>query len=1308
MGNLTINQNGDNSHTNLNSGSGTMIINNTAGQVRTLEEASSDLRSWYSCVYLDKHINRTETQKLWQWVQLWEDVEEPMDRVTLLVGDAGTGKSVVMRDLLVLLEQNEIKTLGLKSDILFAENANLDDAVGVGDTVLSRLSEIAQSERVVLLVDQIDALSSTLSSNRKPLHSINSLINEICKNANVRVIVSCRPYDQQYDPSLERYNGRHIVSMSPLSEDDIDSTLQLAGIVIESDDKIIKQFLSNPLNLYLFCKVRNGNVFAGCRPSRTVLYEALWKQIVIDKSEETELVAADGLTKCLDAISSEMYKKQTLALSKVRIETMYPHEKAYLESNGLLVSIPGSTQIQFMHQSLYDYVYARLFYSKNLSIDEILNGIHQGLFIRLRLKQVLFYLRDVDEEAYLSNLNALLFTKLETGEDKYRYHLKHLMLSNIGFLDDLSDAEAHFIKTKILRDSDFYDVYTDSVNRKVGLSLLIDYIGGAKGFAKLPESMQLQLVNVCERVIYTDASFTLSFLKSIVVTSLSQQVLKALKSMMNRMPVDGACISDIKDLLGTLDDTPSSLDFEHLYVRMIPIDADYVSDRIIGYFDAVVSSLGENFSSHDINVGYEIDYILDELKKQNPIKACDTILKMIELVSRKSVPQMQDALPIKSSRVYFLFQRRERYGSFTDKLLNYVIDESEKEALNPLPNFAHLLRTLSLSDIASLVLIPVCAYKVNIREYIQDAFALSKRVIESEHVSSVLDYHAKELFKVLFPTLDKEQKDEIMSLLDNLHPAWEKSYSKEKINKQSPMSYLGYTRAHYYGVLSEEDLSDYPNARKFRDEKLRIYHSLDNYEPFKTSFKEGWSTIPAEKSSHFTVPELVKTMLEIKNDFSTNWDAPTKTGHALALKQQISERPNEIYDAYMQALDHSDLDLDYPLYGIEALFDCSYDQGKIDALVLKILTRYNGQLSEYNHGHVIQTCRLVDAYYKHQQRIPDQLFDFVCLVAKDWDDSEYKNANNLHQDYNDGINQVRGCAADALLHCYNDAVRYDQIFDALHAIAANGAISTRASVLFRLGVLIRAGKKRCLDLFLVLTKDYATSLLSLPLHNQNPLLYLIDDYFEELKPYFEACIANPETHKVNAYLLWIAYVRKIRDAEEMMYRLTDSSVEGRAALIKQLDQLCSPAYMPYILPVLYRYLDYDEPETAANYDWYFKDNIQRWDETERLQFLDKFVESKVCKYCSHCFMDYLLETSSKDPINVLKWLPSVYERKKGENSWECNPSKFIDILLSAYNSIVKYDKNDPVLDKAMNLLDEWLHNNSNRQYLYNCFKLLEE
>ena len=143
-------QHGAQSQTNVNSGEGTMIINNNYLQGRSWVEASSDLRSWYSCVYGEKHIERIETERLWNWIVRWDNVIKPMDRVSLLVGDAGTGKSVVMHDLLLKLEQSGMKTLGLKSDILFASDTDLDKVVGLGKSVSSIILELAQKEKVIL------------------------------------------------------------------------------------------------------------------------------------------------------------------------------------------------------------------------------------------------------------------------------------------------------------------------------------------------------------------------------------------------------------------------------------------------------------------------------------------------------------------------------------------------------------------------------------------------------------------------------------------------------------------------------------------------------------------------------------------------------------------------------------------------------------------------------------------------------------------------------------------------------------------------------------------------------------------------------------------------------------------------------------------------------------------------------------------------------------------------------------------------------------------------------------------------------
>ena len=144
----SIIQHGAQSQANVNTGNGTIVVNNNYQQINTLSEVSKYLRSWYSFVYKEKHIERAETEKLWNWITRWEDVKNPMDRVSLLVGDAGSGKSVVMHDLLLRLENEGIKTLGLKSDLLFASESDLDRAVGLGQSVSSVLSEIANAEKV--------------------------------------------------------------------------------------------------------------------------------------------------------------------------------------------------------------------------------------------------------------------------------------------------------------------------------------------------------------------------------------------------------------------------------------------------------------------------------------------------------------------------------------------------------------------------------------------------------------------------------------------------------------------------------------------------------------------------------------------------------------------------------------------------------------------------------------------------------------------------------------------------------------------------------------------------------------------------------------------------------------------------------------------------------------------------------------------------------------------------------------------------------------------------------------------------------
>ena len=149
-------------------------------------------------------IPREEVEFILNWIEKDADKADPK-RVALLYGSAGVGKSVVMHDVLLKLEQNaEFLVLGLKTDqIEFGDTEDLRKRMHLAKPLVTIIKEMAQkAKRLVVLIDQIDALSLSLSSNRTPLRSIFKLIEQIKSFPHVRVVISCRPYDLEYDPIL--------------------------------------------------------------------------------------------------------------------------------------------------------------------------------------------------------------------------------------------------------------------------------------------------------------------------------------------------------------------------------------------------------------------------------------------------------------------------------------------------------------------------------------------------------------------------------------------------------------------------------------------------------------------------------------------------------------------------------------------------------------------------------------------------------------------------------------------------------------------------------------------------------------------------------------------------------------------------------------------------------------------------------------------------------------------------------------------------------------------------------------------------
>ena len=129
-----------------------------------------------------------------------------------------------------------------------------------------------------------------------------------------------------------------------------------------------------------------------------------------------------------------MYANQELSIHYNLYVTKYEKEISYLLSTGLLI-LTSNRQLQFFHQTMFDYVYARRFAEQERDLLEEIKSKHQGLFIRSRVKSILSYQRDIETNLYINTLHHLLYDKNEYDESVFRFHLKSLAISSMAFFE---------------------------------------------------------------------------------------------------------------------------------------------------------------------------------------------------------------------------------------------------------------------------------------------------------------------------------------------------------------------------------------------------------------------------------------------------------------------------------------------------------------------------------------------------------------------------------------------------------------------------------------------------------------------------------------------------------------------------------------------------------------------------------------------------------------------------------------------------------------------------------------------------------
>ena len=386
------------------------------------------------------HIERPEINELVAWVQtplppLEQNQLESSIKSRIIIGGAGVGKTVLLRDVCRAIQDLHIPVLGLRADRIkgATKGALLHEIqqAGLLHPLQQALATVATAGRpAVVIIDQLDALSMCLSGDRSALTSYTSLIDELCKLPHIRLILSCRTFDLQHDPDLAVIRQAPQIEVPLLSLAQVTTALQAVGATADSTSRpaALQELLRVPLHLALYCELDAEARHGAPITSVQGLYERLLDHYLVRSNLLPPGMAASRVEQYLADMVRAMYRDQTLTLLAFPYKNADKEVFAYLISRGVLLQTGlAGQQLVLFHQSFYEYLFARQFVLSGQLLADFVLQSGQGLFQRSLIQQVLSYLRSVHVEAYYTAICQLLSTS------QCRTHIELLLAQYMAF-----------------------------------------------------------------------------------------------------------------------------------------------------------------------------------------------------------------------------------------------------------------------------------------------------------------------------------------------------------------------------------------------------------------------------------------------------------------------------------------------------------------------------------------------------------------------------------------------------------------------------------------------------------------------------------------------------------------------------------------------------------------------------------------------------------------------------------------------------------------------------------------------------------
>ncbi|BFM45259.1 hypothetical protein CFS9_39000 [Flavobacterium sp. CFS9] len=1249
----------------------------------------------------DSHIERNETQFLMDWITEKSDRDSkgrPLN-ICLLAGNAGMGKTVILKDLYDRLTELEIPVMGLKADRLVSTSiVELQHKIGLTVPVLDFIEQCKEKyPKTVILIDQIDALSQAMSADRNYLRVFKSIIDSYTYDANVRIIISVRLFDLHYDPSLRIYKSLKTIHTEPFTEEQVAGLLEKAGIAHNKLAPKLLQLLRTPNHINIFTRLPSAVKSSNSIRNLQDLYTELYKLKVLTVDAAAPVQPAE-LKKVLFKITSKMFDSQSINISELPFED-YKKELNYLESERLIKI--EQAQIQFFHQTFYDFIFAKRFVEKSLSLYAYIHKEDQSIFIRSAVNMIFTYLRQYTPETFIEELRKIFTDK------KILFHIKQLCFSLLLFVEDPTAEEKKMASVVLLESIDFELLFFERARSDKWLEYALEkkLINSFLNALKLTDSTQ---VNADRNKVFLH--YVSDFLQYYMEKSNGD-------AWSYILGLDNLYIKET--ILSRLNSWKDQNAF-----ALLEQCVDFYQNDPFGYFLALekiaetnpeycLNTLKERFLAKEWmerarHTDHQEKKVFETLTKHIPEKIIDLLLpKLIaELVANKgSYTELYDDYFYADVNLSTANESHDK-GYYYLLLARCLRQSAQKHD----QIFLKFVQEHRNSEFEALLRLLVHAVNGSEKNYVQETFNLFQHFYDNKRfmTSSDLGVEYRDLFQKSLPFFSQLQLKEITTMIINLKIPGETAVFSNRTFYLN----IGHTQHVLLQRFSDAMILQNKDLRNLRLELNR------KFKPYKETYRSrnllaGVVHRPLSDTAYqrMSVKQWLKSFKKYNSQRDPFQGNSRKGGlyeHAGAFKDFTKKYPGadkaEIIEKVIQ---DGQINLEYALNGLKGLCEAEFDAEKIHHLFKKIFPFRQTFMDKYSFLDI--------AYYLLKSSIEDaQLLDYLILTAKTYEGKKTDNSKYAETSIGglltSGINTIYGRAAKNLIFLQIDKYE-DLIFPAVEYMLQNGPDEQKAVIVHYFAYLNKINREKSFKIFIEhLQQEDNVYVLASAIWSMQ---YMSNHDFKKLIPIYRRLIScrslGKEDSKWLFSILFISYLLQKEGAEELLFDFIEvNSSSGSSSLNFIFEHFYlkedSPERSNKVLQQIIGSVDADPDEKLQ----IFYSEFETLKLDDIAEFLAQYINSKKFRF-SGSLVRYLTQQCSYNPALCINLFNKAVEsdtpnlhRDRGYQR-DNETTRFI---IGAFSSLKDSSKQSRKLKKQLLLsFDKLLRDYSSRK---TSEKVLEE